>query len=246
MSPTLKELEMEINEVERYTNEEMEQKLGKIHNIDCLEFMRKVPDDYFDLVLTDIPYEECDIENNGLWTKAWDNMEKADKKTFDIEIFLKEIDRICCGSFYIFCGIEQISTITKYFKKKHTTRLIIWEKTNPTPINAEYVFLSGIESCVWAKKGGSTFNEFFKNTVFKYPKGEDKTDHPTTKPINLFKEFIRISTNEGNKIFDPCIGSGTTAIASQSLGRKWCGCELEPDYIEIANKRLSKVQLSLF
>ena len=229
-----------------FTIEQMNNKLNKIHCMDCLDFMREVPDKYFDLILTDIPYGECDIENNGLWTKAWDTMSMADKETFLLDEFLIEIDRICKGSCYIFCGIEQVSKITNYFKKNHTTRLIIWEKTNPTPFNAEYVFLSGIETCVWAKKSGATFNEFFKNTVFRYPKGADKTDHPTTKPIKLFQEFIRISTNAGDKVFDPCIGSGTTAIACKSLGIDFVGCELEPDYVAIANKRLSQVQGSLF
>jgi DNA modification methylase len=48
------------------------------------------------------------------------------------------------------------------------------------------------------------------------------------------------------KIFDPFMGSGTTAVACQSLGLEWCGCELEADYVAIANKRLEAVQGSLF
>jgi len=223
-------------------------KMNKIHNCDCLEFMKQVPDGYFDLILTDIPYEECNIDNNGIWNKNknMQDMYKADKKTFDLFLFLKEIIRICKGSFYIFCGIEQTSNIRSYFNKEHTTRLIIWEKTNPMPINGKYVFLSGIETCVWAKNAGATFNESCRNTIFRYPLGIDKSKHPTTKPLKLFEEFIKISTNLGDKVFDPCLGSGTTAIAAQSLGRNWCGCELEADYVSIANKRLETVQGSLF
>ncbi len=48
-----------------------------------------------------------------------------------------------------------------------------------------------------------------------------------------------------HKVFDPFMGSGTTAVACQSLGLDWCGCELEPDYVAIANKRLERVQGSL-
>ena len=230
------------------TNEDMKSKMNKIHNIDCLEFMKQVPDNYFDLVLTDIPYEECDIDNNGIWNKNsnMDNMHKADKNTFNLNDFLKEIDRLCKGSFYIFCGIEQVSEVRKYFNANHSTRLVIWEKTNPMPINGKYVFLSGIETCVWAKKSGAKFNESCRNTVFRYPLGIDRSSHPTTKPLKLFEEFIRISTNEGDKVFDPCMGSGTTAIASSSLRRNWCGCELEKEYVDTANKRLEAVQGSLF
>ena len=226
----------------------MDDLMNKMHNIDCMKFMKNIPDNYFDLVLTDIPYEECDIDNNGIWDKNTNikDMHKADSNTFELSLFLKEIDRICKGSFYIFCGTEQVSEIRAYFNKKYTTRLVIWEKTNPMPINGQYVFLSGIETCVWAKKSGAIFNESCRNTVFRYPLGIDRSTHPTTKPIKLFEEFIKISTDKGGRVFDPCMGSGTTAIASQALGREWCGCEIDKEYIEVANKRLNGVQGSLF
>jgi DNA modification methylase len=51
---------------------------------------------------------------------------------------------------------------------------------------------------------------------------------------------------ENAKVFDPFMGSGTTALACKSLNLDWCGCELEPDYVEIANKRLKAVQMSIF
>ena len=230
------------------TSEWIEARMNTIINDDCLNVMKQVPDKYFDLVLTDLPYGECDVPNNGIWDKNTNmaDMSKADKVTFNMQELLKEFDRICKGSYYIFCGTEQISEIIKHFKKGHTTRLIIWEKTNPMPINGQHVFLSGIETCVWAKKSGATFNESCKNTVFRYPLGIDTTDHPTTKPIKLFAEFLRISTKQGNKVFDPFLGSGTTAIACESLGLDWVATEINPDYVAIANKRLEKVQGSLF
>ena len=230
------------------TSEWIEARMNTIINDDCLNVMKQVPDKYFDLVLTDLPYGECDVPNNGIWDKNTNmaDMSKADKVTFNMQELLKEFDRICKGSYYIFCGTEQISEIIKHFKKGHTTRLIIWEKTNPMPINGQHVFLSGIETCVWAKKSGATFNESCKNTVFRYPLGIDTTDHPTTKPIKLFAEFLRISTKQGNKVFDPFLGSGTTAIACESLGLDWVATEINPDYVAIANKRLEKVQGALF
>jgi len=60
-------------------------------------------------------------------------------------------------------------------------------------------------------------------------------------------EFLaKKSTQKGDKVFDPFMGSGTTAVACKSLGLDWCGCELEADYVVIANKRLEAVQGSLF
>ncbi len=213
-----------------------------------MDTMSRMEDDSVDLILTDIPYEECDVENNGLWDKNtnMNDMHKADKNTFKLSLFLKEIDRICKGSFYIFCGTEQVSEIRKYLNTKHTTRLIIWEKSNPMPINGKHVFLSGIETCVWAKKSGATFNESCRNTVFRYPLGIDRTEHPTTKPLKLFAEFIRISTNENDIVYDPCMGSGTTAISCRAMNRNYIGTEIDKGYYKLIQKRLSQVQGSLF
>jgi site-specific DNA-methyltransferase (adenine-specific) len=228
----------------------MKDKMNKIHNIDCLEFMKTVPDNYFDLTLTDIPYNECDIENNGIWDKNTNmkDMGQADDfSNINMQELLTQFDRTCKGSFYIFCGIEQISEIRKFFRqKKYTTRLIIWEKTNPMPINGQYVFLSGIEACVWAKKPSATFNENCRNTVFKYPLGIDRTEHPTTKPLRLFEEFIKISTNEGDKVCDWFMGSGTTAKAAKALRREFCGTEIKKEYCDLSDDRLKEVQGSLF
>lgn len=77
-------------------------------------------------------------------------------------------------------------------------------------------------------------------------KNKDKRFHPTQKPSKLFENILRDYQTEDCKIFDPFMGSGTTAIACKSLGLDWCGCELEADYVEIANKRLEAVQGSLF
>ena len=77
---------------------------------------------------------------------------------------------------------------------------------------------------------------------------KEERHHPTQKPTELFKMILQdYAIKLGKKtIFDPFLGSGTTALACRSLALDWCGCELESDYCEIANKRLSKVQTSIF
>ena len=69
--------------------------------------------------------------------------------------------------------------------------------------------------------------------------------HPTQKNLELVKHLVMMYADDNFKVLDPFIGSGTTAIACKSLGINFCGCELEPDYCDIANKRLSKVQTSM-
>lgn len=68
--------------------------------------------------------------------------------------------------------------------------------------------------------------------------------HPTQKPVDLFSYLIRTYTNPGDTVLDNCMGSGTTGIACQLTGRHFIGIELNPDYINIAKRRLGLSVLS--
>lgn len=71
----------------------------------------------------------------------------------------------------------------------------------------------------------------------------EKTTHPTQKPVKLFEYLIKTYTNENEIVLDNCLGSGTTAVACELNNRKWIGFETESKYIEIINKRLEQIQL---
>ena len=123
---------------------------NRIYNSDCFEIMKIMPDKFVDMVLTDIPYEKVNKASNGLRVL---NKGDANKKTFELKPFLKEILRVTKGSGYIFCGKEQVSSIFGFFNDQGiTTRLMIWEKTNPSPMNCGSVWMSGIECFVYFKK----------------------------------------------------------------------------------------------
>ncbi len=126
--------------------------IDKVYNMDCLELMREMPDKSVDAILTDIPYGKVNRNDNGLRELDKAN---ADIVTFDMEELSAELYRVCKGNIIIFCGTEQLSTIREYYNDKGTTRVLVWEKTNPSPMNGEHVYLSGIELAVWFKpKGG--------------------------------------------------------------------------------------------
>lgn len=211
---------------------------NNIYNIDCIKAMKHMSDKSVDFILTDIPYDAVNRKSNGL--RELDKGE-ADVKTFKLNEFLKEIYRISNNSICIFCGKEQFSEIYKFFaSKKGTVRPIVWEKTNPSPMNGQYVYLSGLEFAVWFKKsGGGTFNAHCKNTVFRQPNGK-RDIHPTQKNLKLFEELILDNTNENDIVFDPCLGSGTTVIAAINKKRKYIGFELEKKYFEKAEKRINE------
>ena len=69
----------------------------------------------------------------------------------------------------------------------------------------------------------------------------ENTDHPTQKPEKLLAKIILASSNKGDLIFDPFLGSGTTAVAAKKLGRKYLGIEIDEYYCSLAEKRLEKI-----
>ena len=176
--------------------------IDQIINGDCMDYFSKIETGVANLTLTDIPYGAVN-RKSGLYTNNLDKG-KADIVTFELKPFLEELYRITKSTIIIFCGKEQISEIWEFFKtKKGTIRQIVSIKSNPSPMNGQYVYLSGFENAVWFKKPKGTFNAYCKNPIFKYPCGRAKL-HPTEKNINLIRELIRDNSNPGDLVFDPC------------------------------------------
>ena len=222
-------------------------KMNKIHNIDCLEFMKQVPDNYFDLVLTDPPYGISINKMNYVTSGAvktggafrndysnhnteWDN--KIPSKDIFTEIKRVSKNQIIFGGNYFTQELEA------------TSSWLIWDK------RVEDKYSNDFADCEMAwtsyKKPAKIYRFLYSGMIQQDMKNKDKRFHPTQKPSELFKNIIRDYTDDNFKVFDPFMGSGTTAVACKSLGLDWCGCELEADYVEIANKRLEAVQGSLF
>ena len=209
--------------------------LNKIHLGDCLELMKDIPDKSIDMILTDIPYGKVSRTSNGLRNL---DKGKADAIDFNLDEIIIGLCRVTKGSIYVFCAIKQVSSIRDLLiQNKMSTRLIIWEKSNPSPMNGDKIWLSGVECCVYGKFPKATFNLHCKNTVLKYPCGRSKI-HPTQKPLKMFEDLILASSNEGDTILDPFIGSGTTAIACINTNRNFVGIEKDEHYFNLANERL--------
>ena len=214
--------------------------MNEIFNIDCMQFMETVDNNSYHLTLTDIPYNIVNRDSNGL--RVLDK-KSADIMLFDLHEFLDHIYRITSGTIIIFCSKEQLSDIHAYFHDKQTKNLgtvrqLIWQKSNPSPMNGQYIYLSGIENAVWFKKRGATFNAHCKNTVFTYPCGRSKL-HPTEKNHDLLKELILDNSNETDIVFDPCAGSGSHLLVAKNTNRQYIGCEINEDWFLIAKNRLN-------
>ncbi len=239
MSTTLKEKELEILEYDI---------MNKIHHIDCLEFMKTIPDNYFDLVLTDPPYGMefvCNFRESHNKHKAIKN----DNNLKWLPELLLQLNRITddTAHLYIFCSWHNIDVFKREVQNAgmKVKNILIWHKGGGGMGDLFGDYLPEYEMCLFINKGKPLQGKRDGN-VLKGQKDGVNNYHPTQKPLKLFEYLLKKSTSNNSRIFDPFMGGGTTAIACKSLGLDWCGCELEADYVEIANKRLEKVQLSLF
>ena len=170
------------------------------------------------------------------------------------------------GSIYIACSYHNIAEVMIVLKQLDLkiNNIITWHKTNAMPNMTKRVFTHSTEFIVWAVKGsGWTFNyekikvinpEKQKNGKEKQMRDlwemplvqgkerirgkEGKALHPTQKPEEMLKRIILASSNKGDIVLDPFLGSGTTAIVAQRYGRNWIGIEKEIQYVKIAKKRL--------
>ena len=151
---------------------------------------------------------------------------------------------------YIFCSQKQIIPLLDYFvkKKKCNWNLLTWHKTNPVPACGNK-YLTDTEYILFFREKGVPIHGEFK-TKFTYyvtplnQKDKKKFGHPTIKPLEIIENLIVNSSNEGDVIIDPFIGSGTTAVACINTNRHYIGFELNEEYVEIAEKRIENTEVN--
>lgn len=202
---------------------------------DCREILPTLPK--VDAVITDIPYGAVNRASSGLR-----NLDKgaADDETCEPSEVLQLLSM--GDSVYVWCGTEQVSELrARLVAAGYSTRLGVWEKSNPTPMNGQYLWLSALECCVYGKRPGAHFAEFCKTPIWRGPTAE-KEDHPTPKPVWLMERQILASVKPNGAVLDPFMGSGTTGVACANLGRKFIGIEIERKYFDIACRRIEDAQ----
>ena len=230
--------------------------IDTIYNMDCLEGMKMIPDGSVDCIVTDPPYI---VIQPGRGAGAFGpNTRKFHEQLNDIadgisDAFLDEMVRVCkLPNIYMFCSKEQLPQFLNYAVSHGLSfDVLTWHKTNPVP-TCYNKYLSDTEYIVFMRKKApllgtyETKKKWFLTEVNK----EDKElwGHPTCKPVHIVETFIINSSNEGDTILDPFMGSGTTAIAAIREKRHFIGFELNAEYYEKAMKRIKseRQQLTLF
>ena len=222
--------------------------LNRIYNCDCVEGMKKMPDKSIDLVVTDPPYL-IETSGAGIYKQADKQYVKElndIKDGFSTDV-LDELCRVMKHiNCYFFCSQKQIMPLLDYFVrgKKCNWNLISWHKTNPVPACGNKYLTDTEFVLFFREKGVKIYGSFdTKRTWYATPLNQsDKKlyGHPTCKPLDIVQNFITNSSQEGELVFDPFIGSGTTAIAAIKEKRHFIGMELNKEYFDIAEDRIKK------
>ena len=189
--------------------------LNKVYLMDCLDGMKQIEDKSVDLVLTDPPYPN----NAGHFI---DGIESANA-------LLKSI---VCNHLIVFWDEMTVPPVPLPLVARH-----VWHRSNTNrPDNYEAIY-------EFNKDGIKRPSRVFRAPVIceGLTGCYEATGHPTQKPTKLMEAILKISTNPGMTVLDPFLGSGTTCVACKKLGRNFIGIEKEPAYVEIAKKRLEKV-----
>lgn len=194
--------------------------ISEVYNCDCLEYMKSLPDKYFDLCIADPPYGI----NVGKMTlgmgrnKAYKKRKTWDSKIPDENIF-NEIFRV---------SKNQIIWGGNYFSMLPLCDAwIIWDKKH-----RGLSFADG--EMAWC-------NIPRKMRIFRHcTTSNEARIHPTQKPIALYSWILDNYANGGGKIFDPFLGSGSSRIAAYKKGFDFYGCELDKDYYEAQEERFRR------
>lgn len=143
---------------------------------------------------------------------------------------------------YIFTNTLNLNEMLDESKKAKFKlhNLLIWEKNNCTPSqfymkNCEYILFLRKGKAKWINNIGES------KTVHKYNNIIGNKKHPTEKPIDLLELYINNSSNEGDIVLDPFMGSGSTAVACLNTSRNYLGFEIDKEYYDVAEHRIKSI-----
>ena len=140
-----------------------------------------------------------------------------------------------------FCAQAQIGEYVECLSdhKFNAVGTLVWQKTNPVPFNHKYKPINAWEAIVCGKRPGTKFNGRVIHNVFLYksPSPQQRV-HPTQKPLDLMRKFISLFSDEGDFVYDPFGGGGTTLIAASTQSRRVLSYEADKEIFNAACQRI--------
>jgi site-specific DNA-methyltransferase (adenine-specific) len=246
---------------------QMSLEINKIHLGNNIDLIKQLEDNSVDLIITSPPYNKgywSDNQqmNNGFNTKS----RKIEYGSFNdclepsvYEQQQKDLIEECLrvlkptGSFFYnhIDILHHHQTIhPKYVYDFPLKQTIIWNRSNTPRLDKSY-FFPITEYLFWFQKTKDSRAKFdrsqcgFQKNVWEIsPDGSNK--HPAPFPLSIVENIILATTNEGDLVLDPYMGSGTTALGAFNLKRKYIGFEFVEDFVKMANERIERANISLF
>ena len=247
----------------------MTYELNNIYNVDSYEAVKDIPDNSIDLIVTSPPYNKGFYANkNAKQSKVWNtlNGRKIAYDSFSDDMFpedyeewqkavISECIRILKQSGSLFYNHKDIIykgliVPPKWVYDFKVRQQIIWDRQSSCMIDPHY-FMPANEWIYWIVKDEKKVffdkeKSSFRTNIWRM--NVDKNPHPAPFPYIMAANIINCCSKEGDIVYDPFMGSGTTALASIKLGRHYIGSEISEKYVQMANEkiRIEKSQPTLF
>lgn len=254
----------------RQTKNDTKIELNKVYNESCLETLKKMKDGSVDAVITSPPYNMNLRIRNGKYCSRQIVKELSTKYSnfddnlpideyYDLHLnILKELLRVSDMVFYniqIVTGSKRaifkiIGELSDYLKD-----IVIWDKGYGQPAMAERVMNRRTELVLIFDKNNAISRQFEKcnfnrgtlDDLWLIKRGKKvSSEHGAVFPEELVSTILDNFTNEGDVIYDPFMGTGSTAVVCKKLKRKFIGSEISKEYMKVINERLKGVTETLF
>jgi site-specific DNA-methyltransferase (adenine-specific) len=244
--------------------------VNKVYNENCIETLKRFGDNSIDIVITSPPYNMNLRIRNGSYCSRQIVKEFSTKyEGFDDNLPIEEfyevhsniIRELLRVSGIIFYNIQIVTGSKRAFFKiigefsEQLKDIVIWDKgvsqpsMSPGVLNrqSELILIFEKDNPISRKFSKYNFERGTLGDIWNISRGRkiDKS-HGAVFPEKLVSTILENFSNEGDIVYDPFMGSGTTAVVSQKLNRKWVGSELSPNYCELIKKRVDGVKNGLF
>lgn len=248
-----------------------EDDLTKLIHADSFEYLDKMKSESIDVIFADPPYflSGNGISNSGgkmvnVNKGEWDKSISIEEKHAYNREWLKKCKRLLTknGTIWVSGTLHNIYSVGMALEQEGYKILnnITWQKLNPPPNLSTRYFTHSTETILWARKDDKDARHYYNYDLMKEfnhnkqmkdvwtgsltkQSEKDFGKHPTQKPEYLLERIVLASTQEGDTILDPFLGSGTTAVVAKKLNRQCIGIEKDDDYIELAKQRLMHTQM---
>lgn len=223
--------------------------INKIYNENCLETLKNIPNDSIDLVVTSPPYnmnlrirngKYCSRQITKEFTTKYDGFDDNTPINEYYDFHLKVLKELIRTSSIIFYNIQIVTGSKRAFFK-------IINKNNAQPAMAknvlnrrtELILIFDSKNAISRQFKKTNFDRGTLDDIWNIKRGKKIVNsHSAVFPEELVEHILKNFSNEGDLIYDPFMGTGTTAVVTKRMGRNYIGSELSNEYIKVIEGRL--------